>query len=106
MFKRTHGKDSSQDSSPPPISGNGKITSVIGAGATFKGDVVTEGGARIDGSFEGSLTVKGPLVIGEHARIVANISAETVSVAGSGKGNIPAKKGDLLCTRPTYRDLT
>ena len=105
MFKRTNGKGSSQDSPPLPIPGNGKITSVIGAGATFKGDIVTEGGARIDGSFEGSLTVKGPLVIGEHARIVANISAETVSVAGSVKGNITAKKVDILRTGRIYGDL-
>lgn len=105
MFKRTNGKDSSQDLPPLQISGNGKITSVISTGSVFKGDIVTEGGARIDGSFEGSLSVKGPLVIGEHARIVANISADTVSVSGSVKGNITAKKVDILRTGRIYGDL-
>ncbi|MEK6574632.1 MAG: polymer-forming cytoskeletal protein, partial [Chloroflexota bacterium] len=41
----------------------------------------------------------------EHARIVANISAETVSVAGSVKGNITAKKVDIVRTGRIYGDL-
>ena len=106
MFKRTPNREaSSQESSPTPISTNGKILSVIGKSSSFKGDIVTEGGARIDGSFEGSLVVKGPLVVGEHARIVAHITADTVSVAGSVKGNITAKKVDILRTGRIYGDL-
>src|SRR5574341_1468603 len=107
MFKRTsNNKESSQDSSPLHVAGNGKILSVIGRGSTFKGDIVCEGGARIDGSFEGSLLIKGALIIGENARIVADITAETVSVAGSVKGNITAKKVDILRTGRIYGDLT
>jgi len=104
MFKRTN-NSSSSDSTPRPIASNGKIVSVISKGSTFKGDIVTEGGARIDGSFEGSLTVKGPLVVGEHARIVANITADAVSVAGSVKGNISAKKVEIMRTGRIYGDL-
>ena len=106
MFKRTSTKDSSPaNSAPQPISTNGKILSVISKGSAFKGDITTEGGTRIDGSFEGSLIVKGPLVIGEHARIAANIIAEVVSVAGSVKGNITAKKVDIMRTGRIYGDL-
>jgi cytoskeletal protein CcmA (bactofilin family) len=106
MFKRTTAtKNSSTDFSPVPIAGNGKILSVIGKGSTFKGEIVCEGGARIDGSFEGTLLVKGPLVIGETARIVADINADAVSVAGSVKGNITAKKVDIMRTGRIYGDL-
>jgi cytoskeletal protein CcmA (bactofilin family) len=106
MFKRIGStKESSADSSPVPIAGNGKILSVIGKGSNFKGDIICEGGARIDGSFEGSLLVKGPLVIGENARIVADISAEAVSVSGSVKGNITARKVDIMRTGRIYGDL-
>lgn len=106
MFKRTN-KDGSPatESAPLPIAHNGKILTVIGKGSSFKGDIVTDGGARIDGSFEGSLTVKGPLVIGENARIVADITADAVSVAGSVKGNITAKKVDIMRTGRIYGDL-
>ncbi len=105
MFKRTNSKEALPDSAPLPISGHGKILSVISKGSAFKGDIVTEGGARIDGSFEGTLLVKGPLVIGEHARIVADINADTVSVAGSVRGNITAKKVDIMHTGRIYGDL-
>lgn len=104
MFKRTN-NSSASDPTPHPIASNGKLVSVISKGSTFKGDIVTEGGARIDGSFEGSLTVKGPLVVGENARIVANITADAVSVAGSVKGNISAKKVEIMRTGRIYGDL-
>lgn len=104
MFKRIK-DNSSPDSAPLPIASNGKILSVISKGSTFKGEITTEGGTRIDGSFEGSLMVKGPLVIGENARIVADITAEAVSVAGSVKGNITAKKVDIMRTGRIYGDL-
>jgi cytoskeletal protein CcmA (bactofilin family) len=103
MFKRTN--NASQDHTPQPVASNGKIVSVISKGSTFKGDIVTEGGTRIDGSFEGSLTVKGPLVVGENARIVAHITADAVSVAGSVKGNITAKKVEIMRTGRIYGDL-
>ncbi len=105
MFKRTNKDNSSPDTAPLPIASNGKILSVISKGSSFKGDIVTEGGARIDGSFEGNLTIKGPLVIGENARIVADITADAVSVAGSVKGNITAKKVDIMRTGRIYGDL-
>jgi cytoskeletal protein CcmA (bactofilin family) len=105
MFKRTNKDNSPSEAAPVPIANNGKILSVIGKGSSFKGEVTTEGGARIDGSFEGKLIVKGPLVIGEHARVVADITADAVSVAGSVKGNITAKKVDIMKTGRIYGDL-
>lgn len=105
MFRRPTSKDSSIDTSAPAFSSNGKIQTVLGRGSTFNGTIVSEGGARIDGSFEGNLTVKGPLVVGEGARIVADITAEAVSVAGSVKGNITAKRVDILGTGRIYGDL-
>ncbi len=107
MFRRPGSKDSSQSDSPtlPAFSNNNKIQTVVGPGTTLNGTIVAEGGARIDGSFDGSLTVKGPLVIGEGARVVANISAESVSVAGSVKGNINAKRVDIMRTGRIYGDL-
>jgi len=105
MFRRPTSKDSSIDSSVPAFSSNGKIQTVLGRGSTFSGTIVAEGGARIDGSFEGNLTVKGPLVVGEGARIKADITAEAVSVAGSVKGNITAKRVDILGTGRIYGDL-
>ena len=45
---------------------------------------------RINGKFEGMLDTKGSLFIGEKANINANITGDTISVAGVVTGNIKA----------------
>lgn len=108
MFRKPNGKDSNHAESLASLAGfvnNNKILSAIGPNSSFNGTIVSEGGMRIDGSFEGSLTVKGPLVIGDGARIIADITADAVSVAGTVKGNINAKKVDILSTGRIYGDL-
>lgn len=45
---------------------------------------------RINGKFEGTLDVKGRLMVGSKADIKANITGETISVAGNIFGNIKA----------------
>ncbi|MDD5428126.1 MAG: polymer-forming cytoskeletal protein [Candidatus Omnitrophica bacterium] len=47
---------------------------------------------RINGKFEGILNTKGNLMIGEHASVNADISGESVVVAGRVTGNINALK--------------
>lgn len=45
---------------------------------------------RINGKFEGSLDIKGKLMVGDKADVRANITGETVSVSGVINGNIKA----------------
>ena len=45
---------------------------------------------RINGKFEGTLDTKGKLIVGEKANIRANITGESMSVAGNVTGNIKA----------------
>lgn len=73
---------------PPVI--NDKIESVIGPSVNVKGVFYTQGSLRIDGVVEGEIEAKGNVIIGEGARVVANITAHNVSVAGMVKGNISA----------------
>lgn len=47
---------------------------------------------RISGKFEGTLDTKGKLMIGNKADITANITGESISVAGTINGNIKADK--------------
>ncbi|MGB2630754.1 MAG: polymer-forming cytoskeletal protein [Candidatus Omnitrophota bacterium] len=47
---------------------------------------------RINGRFEGTLDTKGMLMVGQQADIKANITGESVSVAGNVNGNITATK--------------
>jgi len=47
---------------------------------------------RINGKFEGTLDTKGMLMVGERADIRANITGESISIAGQVNGNIKAAK--------------
>lgn len=45
---------------------------------------------RINGTFEGNLTVKGSLTIGKNAKVKADIIGETIIINGTVKGTIKA----------------
>jgi len=56
---------------------------------------------RINGKFEGKLTSKGTLLIGDHAKVTAEIIGESITIAGSVRGNIKALK-DLKLISPAH----
>ncbi|MFZ5915376.1 MAG: bactofilin family protein [Chloroflexota bacterium] len=89
---------------PPPAAT--KIETVIGPTANFRGTIQADGSIRIDGIFEGSIETAGNLVIGEQAKILANIKAYNVSVAGAVKGDINANRVEVLETGKIWGDLT
>ena len=68
----------------------GDIHTLIGKGSEFDGKLSFEGQVRIDGKFTGQIMTKDVLVIGEGARVQAEISAGTVIVNGVVEGNIKA----------------
>jgi excisionase family DNA binding protein len=47
---------------------------------------------RINGRFEGTLNTKGNLMIGEHAVVNADVTGETIMIAGKVNGNVTALK--------------
>src|SRR5438094_672745 len=60
----------------------------LGKGAQFKGIIHFEGTIRIDGRLEGEIHTKGTLMVGEHAVIEGDISADVVVSGGHIDGNI------------------
>src|SRR5229473_6589756 len=67
--------------------------------AQFKGIINFEGTIRIDGKLEGEIHTKGTLVVGEHAVIEGDISADVVISGGRITGNVVAsEKVQLLAT--------
>jgi cytoskeletal protein CcmA (bactofilin family) len=64
---------------------------LLGAGAEFEGKLTFRGTVRIDAKFKGSIVTNDVLVVGEHARIDAEITCGTVVVEGEVNGNIKAK---------------
>lgn len=64
----------------------------LGKGAQFKGIINFEGTIRIDGRLEGEIHTKGTLMVGEHAVIEGDISADVVVSGGRINGNIVASE--------------
>jgi cytoskeletal protein CcmA (bactofilin family) len=74
-----------------------QIDVVIGSRATFNGQLRCDGSIRLDGTVEGGLIeTPGNVLITESARVMADIKARTVSVAGAYKGTITADRVELL----------
>jgi cytoskeletal protein CcmA (bactofilin family) len=76
-----------------------RVTSVLGPGINWKGNLRGSGGVRIEGTLEGEVSIRGLVVIGETGRIICeNLNANTVIVAGSVRGDIKAEKLEFRST--------
>ncbi len=69
----------------------GDLNALLGRGSEFEGKLTFEGTVRIDGKFSGEIVTGDVLVIGEGARVQAEINAGSVVVNGEVQGNIRAK---------------
>jgi cytoskeletal protein CcmA (bactofilin family) len=76
-------------SSVPAASGD--LNALLGRGSEFEGKLTFEGTVRIDGKFTGTIVTNDVLVVGEGAKVSAEITAGTVIVHGEVNGNIRAK---------------
>ena len=68
----------------------GDVHTLLGKGSEFEGKLSFEGQVRIDGKYSGQIATRDVLVIGEGARVSAEISAGTVIINGTVEGNIKA----------------
>lgn len=61
------------------------------ASAVFKGDVGTEGDARIEGQVEGNVTsASGDIRFGANSRVTGDVRGNNITTSGTIKGNITA----------------
>lgn len=79
---------------------------VLGASCTLDGTLVSTGNVRLDGTFNGSLDIHGNVLVGETAKIEADITAKNISIAGAVRGNVTGKKVQLLRTGRVWGDIT
>lgn len=104
MFRRNNNKD--QTSAPAAVQAVERITSVLGPGVIWQGDISGSGGVRIEGAFEGHIALKGMLVVGESGRVSCeNLRANTVIVAGAMRGNITTQKLEIRSTGRVWGDV-
>jgi cytoskeletal protein CcmA (bactofilin family) len=70
---------------------SGDLNALLGRGSEFEGKLTFEGTVRIDGKFTGTIVTNDVLVIGEGAKVSAEITCGTVIVHGELNGNLKAK---------------
>jgi cytoskeletal protein CcmA (bactofilin family) len=101
MFKRNN-----QPTPPPSVQTVERITSVLGAGVIWQGSIAGSGGVRVEGTFEGQISLKGLLVVGETGKVTCeNVRAANVIVAGAVKGNITAQKVEIRSSGRVWGDI-
>jgi len=92
---------------PTSITPSERVTSVLGPGINWQGNLRGSGGVRIEGAYEGEIAIRGMVVIGETGRITCeNLRANTVIVAGAVRGNVTAEKLEIRSTGRVWGDVT
>ena len=83
-----------------------RVTSVLGTGINWHGNLSGSGGVRIEGAFEGDITLQGLLVVGETGRVTCkHLQANVVIVAGAIRGDITAEKVEIRATGRVWGDV-
>ena len=102
MFRRTN---DTQPLTDLPATTD-RVTSVIGPGVVWKGQLSGKGGVRIEGALDGDINLKGTLVVGETGRVTCQqLRANVVIVAGAVRGDIVAEKLEIRSTGRVWGDV-
>lgn len=94
---------STRDSTPSA----GDLNALLGKGSEFEGKLAFEGKVRIDGTFTGEISTNDLLMVGDGAKVQAEISCGTVIVEGEVIGNIKATSAvELRRPAKVHGDIT
>ncbi|MCK4575413.1 polymer-forming cytoskeletal protein [candidate division WOR-3 bacterium] len=86
------------------------MMNILGNGTKFKGNAKIAGSLRIDGEFEGGMTVSETLIIGKTGKIKGDIKTKNSIIGGYINGNLKTDEkvelqsgakfeGDLICKK-------
>ena len=94
-------------SSLEPMPMKGRVTSILGEGTSWEGEISGSGGIRIEGLFEGGIDLDGLIIVDRKGRVESDlIKADSVIVAGAVRSNIHAKKVEIRSTGRVWGDVT
>ncbi|MEI8203920.1 MAG: polymer-forming cytoskeletal protein [Bacteroidota bacterium] len=74
---------------------------LLGAGTTIKGEIISNGDFRIDGTLVGSINSKGKLVIGASGSVEGSIICQNADFSGNIKAKIEV--AELLTLKATAK---
>lgn len=83
------------------------VHTILGAESTFEGHLTFQGTIRIDGNFKGEIATKDVLVIGQGAKVEAEIKVGSVVINGTVRGNITAENSvEIHAPARIYGNIT
>ena len=83
-----------------------RVETVLSNTTSFNGVLKFDTSLKIEGGFKGSIISKGHLIVGESAKIRANIKAGSIVIAGEVKGDVEATdRLELLPTGKLYGNI-
>ena len=74
---------------------NTEVTTLIGEGCEFEGNLNLSASTRIDGKVKGNIRSEGTLIIGESGSVDGDISCSEILVHGKVFGNVEAQRLEL-----------
>jgi cytoskeletal protein CcmA (bactofilin family) len=85
---------------------SGELNGFLDRGSSFKGELEFEDTMRIDGKFNGSITSKNELIVGESAHIDGNIHVGRIAISGTVVGKIKAdQRVEIHRNGKVYSDI-
>ena len=84
-----------------------RVTSILGEDTSWKGEISGRGGIRIEGLFEGKISLEGLVIIDPKGRVESDlIQADTVIVGGSVRSDINAKRVEIRSSGKVWGNVT
>ena len=77
--------------------------SLLSAGTSVEGKIITEGSIRVDGRLIGDVIAKSNVAVGATGIVQGNIEAQNVSIAGTVNGKVTATGKLILEDKSTMR---
>ncbi|MBU0490524.1 MAG: polymer-forming cytoskeletal protein [Chloroflexi bacterium] len=91
----------------PKPSPNGRHDTLLGLSTSMAGTLQVPGHVRLEGVFEGHIEAGGNVIVGQGARVVADIVGRDVVVHGAVLGNVTASgRLDISPTGGVWGDVT
>jgi cytoskeletal protein CcmA (bactofilin family) len=83
-----------------------EISTIIGEGFVFKGELQGTSAIRIEGKIIGNVNVEGGIVLGEKGIIEGNVTTRSAIIYGTIKGNIKTTQLEIKRTGFVNGDIT
>lgn len=85
---------------------SGELNGFLDRGSSFKGELEFEDTMRIDGKFNGTITSKNELIVGESAHIEGDVHVGRIAISGTVVGKIvAAQRVEIHRNGKVYSDI-